>query len=147
MSLSLLFSSFFLSYIFKRGVEQEPVLQHAGFPPGVHSGKPENSPGSQEQFGLPAPTGVSFPPSQSNILSGVFKFHTPTFSSFFKILCYSFSPVWWCSWPETCRQTFIHTSPTFSSSSPPCWTPRTRRCWSGLSPASPTSTSTCGGSW
>lgn len=60
------------------------------------------------------------------------------------VLC---PPAWWCSWPEICRWT---STPTFLISSfwsPRCWTPRTQSCWSGRSPASHISTSTCGGSW
>lgn len=56
-------------------------------------------------------------------------------------------PAWWCSWPEICRLTSTPTFPISSFWSPRCWTPRTQSCWSGRSPASHISTSTCGGSW
>lgn len=56
-------------------------------------------------------------------------------------------PAWWCSWPETCRRTSTRISQSSSLSSPLSWKPKTQSCWNGLSPACPTSTSTCGGSW
>lgn len=62
-------------------------------------------------------------------------------------MSYSFLPVWWCSWPETCRLISTPTSPTSSPSSPRCWTPKTRSSLSGLSPPSRTCTSTFGGWW
>ncbi len=51
--------SFLYSYIFKRSFQQEPVIQHAGFPSEVDSGESENTPVCQEQSGLPATVGVS----------------------------------------------------------------------------------------
>lgn len=133
--------SSFLSYIFERSGQQEPVLQHAGFPSEVYCGKSENSSGSQEQFGLPTPAGVSFSHTIQYFIGCIEISHISVYFPF------SFPTVWWCSWPETFRRTFIRTSLTFSSSSPPCWTQRIQRCWSGLSPASPICISTCGGSW
>lgn len=54
---------------------------------------------------------------------------------------------WWCNSPETCRRTSTLTFPISLFWLRHCWTPRTRSCWSGHSPASLTSTSTCGVSW
>lgn len=47
------------SYISQRRFQQEPVIQHAGFPSEVDSGESENAPERQEQSGLPATAGVS----------------------------------------------------------------------------------------
>lgn len=47
------------SYISQRCFQQEPVVQHAGFPSEVDSGESENAPERQEQSGLPATAGVS----------------------------------------------------------------------------------------
>lgn len=48
------------SCIFKRSIQQVPVLQHAGFPPEGHSRESESAPVCQRQPGLPAAVGVSF---------------------------------------------------------------------------------------
>lgn len=47
------------SYFFERSFQQEPVVQHAGFPSEVDSGESENAPDCQEQSGIPATAGVS----------------------------------------------------------------------------------------
>lgn len=47
------------SYFSERSFQQEPVVQHAGFPSEVDSGESENAPDCQEQSGLPASAGVS----------------------------------------------------------------------------------------
>lgn len=55
----LTLSNFLPSDIFERGVQQEPVVQFAGFPSEVDRGKSENASGGEEQSRLPATAGVS----------------------------------------------------------------------------------------
>lgn len=49
---------FLHSHVSERGFQQEPVIQHAGFPSEVHRGISENPPGRPEQSGLPTPARV-----------------------------------------------------------------------------------------
>lgn len=141
----------FHSCIFKRGIQQVPVLQHAGFPPELHSRESKSAPVCQRQPGLPAAVGVSLLLVEKKklillIISKIAAVLVDTCTESL-VLSFFFLPVWWCSWPETCRLTSTPTSPTFSPSSPRCWTPKTQSSLSGLSLPSHTCTSTCGGWW
>lgn len=49
----------FHSCIFKRSIQQVPVLQHAGFPPEGDCRESEAAPFCRKQPGLPATVGVS----------------------------------------------------------------------------------------
>lgn len=50
----------FCSNISERSFQQEPVIQHAGFPSEINSGESENTPVCQGQFSLSAITWVSW---------------------------------------------------------------------------------------
>lgn len=89
-------------------------------------------------------------------VSFVYQWHTYPLSSC-QLRCYCSTnssaecvfcpPAWWYNLPETCRQTSTPTSLISLFWLLHCWTPRTQSCWNGRSPASHTSTNTCGGSW
>lgn len=55
----LLITHILHSNVFERGIQQEPVFQHAGFSSEVDSGQFENTPSCQQQSGLSTAAGVS----------------------------------------------------------------------------------------
>lgn len=57
----------FHSFIFKRSIQQVPVLQHAGFPPEGHSAESESAPVCHRQSGLPTAVGVSLLPTKTKL--------------------------------------------------------------------------------